>query len=148
MTKKVNVYTDGGSRGNPGIGAWGVFIDGNDKVKISGFEEKTTNNRMELTAAIKGLEFVDAKVDIVLHTDSKYLMDGITKWINNWKKNGWKTASKKPVKNSDLWIKLDNLTSSRNIEWNWVRGHSGNRGNEIADDLCNMEMDKFQGVIF
>ena len=141
MTRKINIYTDGGSRGNPGIGAWGVFIDDDEEIRISGFEEKTTNNRMELTAAIKGLEFVNQEVNIVLHTDSKYVMDGITKWIDNWKKNGWKTASRKPVKNADLWMKLDSLVSSRNIEWNWVRGHSGNKGNDIADKLCNLEMD-------
>ncbi len=146
MTKKVNIYTDGGSRGNPGIGAWGVFVDGEQEIKMSGFEEMTTNNRMELTAVIKGLKSTKDRTEITLHTDSKYVIDGITKWINNWKKNGWKTASKKQVKNSDLWKELDELASSCNIEWKWVKGHSGDRGNEIADELCNIEMDKFTNL--
>ena len=148
MADKVIVYTDGGSRGNPGIGAWGVFIDDNDtKKELSGFEEMTTNNRMELTAAIEGLSCLDDGINVTLYTDSKYVKDGITKWIKNWKKNGWKTSAKKPVKNSDLWKKLDNEVNKRAVSWEWVKGHSGDRGNDIADDLCNEEMDKFVNCI-
>ncbi len=147
MTDKVVMYTDGGSRGNPGIGAWGVFIDGDKKIELSGFEEMTTNNRMELTAAIEGLSYLDDDISVSLYTDSKYVKDGITKWIKNWKSNGWKTSAKKPVKNLDLWKKLDIEVERCVVEWRWVKGHSGNNGNDIADDLCNKEMDKFENYI-
>ncbi len=148
MAGRVYVYTDGGSRGNPGIGAWGVFIENEKKEieELSGFEENTTNNKMELTAAIEGLSHLDKEIDIVLYTDSKYVKDGITKWIKNWKVNGWKTAAKKPVKNADLWKKLDSEVNNHNVTWSWVKGHSGNKGNEIADNLCNKEMDKFERI--
>jgi ribonuclease HI len=140
---KIVIHTDGGCRGNPGIGGWGVWLryEGKDK-KLKGSELSTTNNRMELTAAIKALEAIKSKnIDIDLFTDSKYVMSGINEWIINWKSRGWKTANKKTVKNVDLWKKLDQLNNEHSVVWHWVKGHSGDEGNEMADRLANKAMD-------
>ncbi|MDP6103286.1 MAG: ribonuclease HI [Gammaproteobacteria bacterium] len=140
---KIVIHTDGGCRGNPGIGGWGVWLryEGKDK-KLKGSELNTTNNRMELTAAIKALEAIKSKnIDIDLFTDSKYVMSGINEWIINWKSRGWKTANKKTVKNVDLWKKLDQLNNEHSVVWHWVKGHSGDEGNEMADRLANEAMD-------
>ncbi len=137
------MYTDGACRGNPGPGGWGVLMSYQDSRKtLNGHEAETTNNRMELTAAIKGLAALRRQCNIELYTDSKYVLQGINDWIVNWKKNGWKTASKKAVKNADLWQKLDAETSRHRIDWRWVKGHSGNPGNETADQLANQAIDR------
>ena len=148
-TQELIIYTDGGCLGNPGPGGWGcVIIDGGDITKLSGGEADTTNNRMELTAAISALDAASKNEDwrkrkIQVYSDSQYVKNGITTWINNWKKNGWKTAKKTPVLNQDLWGVLDFLRSQLNIEWNWVKGHAGVEYNEVCDQLCKMEMEKF-----
>ncbi len=140
---KIIIYTDGGCRGNPGIGGWGVWLRyGDHDKKLKGSEKDTTNNRMELTAAIKALEAIKSStIDIDLYTDSKYVMSGINEWIKGWKLRGWKTANKKPVKNVDLWQKLDEVNAKHNVHWYWVKGHSGNEGNDMADELANQAMD-------
>ena len=136
--KDVIIYTDGACRGNPGIGGWGVLMSYEDEVKeLYGGEADTTNNKMELRAFIEGLNTLKEPCSVKLFTDSKYVMEGINSWIHNWKKNNWKTANKKDVKNKDLWMQLDNLVSKHNIAWEWVKGHSGNPGNEKADELAN-----------
>ena len=141
--KKINIYTDGACKGNPGPGGWGALIVLEDEqIELSGGKKETTNNQMELMAVIKSLEHFDNKIDAIIYTDSKYVMDGITNNIKRWKINGWKTASKKPVKNSELWKSLDSLNSFHNIQWNWVKGHSGHPGNEKADALANLGIDK------
>jgi len=143
MTETIEIFTDGACRGNPGPGGWGVLLRyGEHEKSLYGGEEETTNNRMELMAAIKGLQAIKGPSKIVLTTDSKYVMQGITEWIINWKKRGWKTANKKPVKNVDLWQSLDAEIQAHNIEWKWVKGHSGHRENEIADDLANLGIDE------
>ena len=140
--KTVNIYTDGACRGNPGIGGWGVYIEYGETIKeLYGGEELTTNNKMELTAAIKGLEALNTKCQVNLITDSKYVMDGINGWINGWKKNNWKNSQKKDVKNKDLWIQLDKLNSRHEVKWSWVKGHSGHFQNEKADQLANKGID-------
>ena len=140
--ERIKIYTDGACRGNPGRGGWGVFIiNGQESKKIFGGKIETTNNEMELTAAIKGLEFFNSPTDLDLYTDSKYVMDGINDWIHNWKKNGWKTANKKPVKRANLWMELDKLNSLHDVKWYWVKGHSGDIGNDIADELANQGID-------
>ena len=140
--KTVNIYTDGACRGNPGIGGWGVYIEYGETIKeLYGGEELTTNNKMELTAAIKGLEALNTKCQVNLITDSKYVMDGINGWINGWKKNNWKNSQKKDVKNKDLWIQLDKLNSYHDVKWSWVKGHSGHFQNEKADQLANKGID-------
>jgi len=141
--EKIIIYTDGGCRGNPGIGGWGVWLRyGDHDKKLNGGEKETTNNRMELTAAIKALEALKYNnISIELYTDSKYVMSGINEWISNWKAKGWKTSNKKPVKNVDLWQRLDDLNTKHNVDWHWVKGHSGNKGNEMADELANLAMD-------
>lgn len=137
--KALEIYTDGACRGNPGAGGWGVYLlYKNEKKEFYGGKLNTTNNQMELTAAIEGLKVLKEPCKVKLYTDSKYVMDGINSWIANWKKNNWKTASKKDVKNKDLWIELDAETCKHEIEWIWVKGHSGNIGNEKADALANM----------
>lgn len=133
----INIYTDGACSGNPGPGGWGAYIDNAGLVtELSGREENTTNNRMELKAVIEALNSFTSKTNLNLYTDSKYVMDGSSKWIENWKKNGWKTAQKKAVKNQDLWIELDKLVHFHQIHWVWVKGHDGNLGNERADYLA------------
>ena len=141
--KAIEVFTDGACRGNPGLGGWGVLliIDGKES-SLWGGERSTTNNRMELTAAIKALEGCSSDSDITLTTDSTYVRDGITKWLVNWKQKNWLTASKKPVKNKDLWIRLDDLNSGHKVTWKWVKAHAGHRENEIADMLANKGIDE------
>ena len=134
---KIKIYTDGACSGNPGKGGWGVLIQENDnEKKLSGSELNTTNNRMELTAVIRALEHYDEAKEIEVFTDSKYVMQGITEWIKNWKTNHWKTSQKKDVKNKDLWVLLDTVSAKHDIKWNWVKGHAGDYGNEIADKLA------------
>ena len=134
----ITIYTDGACSGNPGIGGWGAVILENNKedIFLNGGNDNTTNNRMELTAAIEALKYFENMQSITLITDSKYVKDGIQSWIQNWKKNGWKTAAKKPVKNKELWIELDQLISRHTISWEWVKGHDGNMHNEKADYLA------------
>ena len=138
MKKEITIFTDGACSGNPGVGGWGVVIieDNKNEFFLNGGDMNTTNNKMELTAAIKALKTFEKKSTITLITDSKYVKDGIQSWIQNWKKNGWKTAAKKPVKNKELWIELDELIARHNITWEWVKGHAGNIHNEKADYLA------------
>lgn len=139
----VHIYTDGACRGNPGPGGWGVSLHyGAAQKKIYGGESVTTNNRMELMAAIQALESLTKPCTVHLHTDSKYVLQGMTEWLPNWKKRGWKTASKQPVKNEDLWRRLEAVTVKHTIKWLWVKGHSGNAGNELADQLANQGIDE------
>ena len=140
--KAVIIYTDGACRGNPGPGGWGVVLnyDGHEK-HLFGGENDTTNNRMELMAAIKALQALKVPCNVTLFTDSKYVMQGIEEWLPNWKNNNWKTAAKKDVKNKDLWQLLDQETQRHNINWTWVKGHSGDPGNELADTLANRGID-------
>ena len=140
--KTVNIYTDGACRGNPGIGGWCVLIEyQNTSKEYFGGEKNTTNNKMELQAAIEGLKVLKESCNVILTTDSKYVMNGITSWIDNWKKNNWKNAAKKDVKNKDLWIELDSFVTKHNVKWVWVKGHSGHEKNEIADTLANKGID-------
>ena len=140
--KDVIIYTDGACRGNPGPGGWGALIQFDTVQKeIFGGQNVTTNNQMELFAAIEGLSTLKEPCNVELFTDSKYVMDGITQWIQNWKKNNWKTAAKKDVKNKDLWQKLDQLMTYHHVQWHWVKGHSGDPGNEKADRLANKGID-------
>ena len=140
--KQVIIYTDGACRGNPGPGGWGALIrfDSVEK-EIFGGQANTTNNQMELSAAIEGLSILTEPCNVEIFTDSKYVMDGITQWIQNWKKNNWRTAAKKDVKNKELWQKLDQLISQHQVQWHWVKGHSGDAGNETADLLANKGID-------
>ncbi|RKR06245.1 ribonuclease HI [Kushneria sinocarnis] len=141
-TPEVVIYTDGGCRGNPGIGGWGAVLHyGEHERLLSGHEPYTTNNRMELTAAIRALEALSRPCRVALWTDSEYLRNGITRWIHGWIRNGWKTAARKPVKNAELWQALLAQTQRHSIEWHWVKGHSGHEGNEQADRLANEAMD-------
>ncbi len=143
---KVIIFTDGGCRGNPGPGGWGALMRfGNHEKEIYGYEKETTNNRMELMAAIRSLEVLSRDCPVVLTTDSQYVRQGITEWMEGWKKRGWKTAAKKPVKNKDLWQRLDEAVKRHDVEWKWVKGHSGHEGNERADDLANRAMDEKKG---
>jgi ribonuclease HI len=140
---KVDIFTDGACRGNPGPGGWGALLRFNGKEKtLKGSEADTTNNRMELTAAIMALEALTRPCDVNLTTDSKYVMQGITEWLANWKKRNWKTAAKKPVKNVDLWQRLDAATTQHTIDWHWVKGHTGHTENERADELANEAIDE------
>ena len=141
--KTVEIYTDGACRGNPGPGGWGaLLIAGKHRKTLHGGDPETTNNRMELMAAIEALNALKGPSKVALHTDSRYVMHGITEWMDNWKKRGWKTAAKKPVKNQDLWQALDEAIARHDIEWKWVKGHDGNPGNEEADALANLGIDK------
>lgn len=141
--KKIEAFTDGACRGNPGPGGWGVLLRYNEKEReLCGGEKNTTNNRMELMAAIQALLSLKESCEVVLTTDSQYVRKGITEWMTNWKKNGWRTAAKKPVKNDDLWKQLDEQAVRHTIDWRWVKGHSGHRENEIADQLANQGLEK------
>lgn len=136
--KKIELFTDGACKGNPGPGGWGAILRYNNTEKeLYGGEKHTTNNRMELMAAIMGLESLSEGCEVALTTDSQYVKNGINDWIKNWKKRGWKTANKKPVKNVDLWQRLDAAVARHQVEWHWVRGHTGHRENEMADCLAN-----------
>jgi ribonuclease HI len=136
--KKIEIFSDGACKGNPGPGGWGALLRYGDVEKsLCGGETDTTNNRMELMAAIEGLKSLKEKCEVDLTTDSQYVRKGITEWIQNWKKNGWKTAARKPVKNADLWQALDEQVARHTVKWHWVKGHSGHRENEIADELAN-----------
>jgi len=139
----VEVFTDGACRGNPGPGGWGVLLrhDGNER-ELYGGEPETTNNRMELTAAIRALEALDRPSRVVLTTDSEYLRRGITEWMAAWKRRGWRTAARKPVQNQDLWRRLDELVNEHEVTWQWVRGHAGHDANERADALANRGIDE------
>ena len=145
---EITIYTDGGCSGNPGPGGWGVVVIFNGEARqLSGGEKNTTNNRMELTAAINALSIVKNTKEfsgfpVQINIDSQYVKNGITVWIKNWKLKGWKTADKKPVKNQDLWIQLDELNSALNVHWNWVKGHAGIEYNEVCDQLCQKEIAK------
>ena len=138
IEEKIQIFTDGACKGNPGPGGWGAIVRFKDNEKeLKGYNSLTTNNIMELTAVIESLKVIKKPFDIEITTDSKYVKNGITLWIHNWKKNGWKTASKKPVKNKELWIELDNLIIKHRVSWKWVKGHSGHLENERADQLAN-----------
>ncbi len=138
-SETVDIYTDGACKGNPGVGGWGVLMQSGARSReLYGGEPATTNNRMELMAVIRALEALKRPSGVRLHTDSQYVQLGISKWIHGWKKNGWKTADKKPVKNADLWRELDELAARHDIEWLWVKGHAGHDGNERADELANL----------
>ncbi len=146
MDGRIHIYTDGACRGNPGPGGWGVLLVAGERRKILyGGETGTTNNRMELTAVIEALNALNGRRAVRLYTDSRYVMDGIRQWLPNWKKRGWKTAARKPVKNQDLWQALDAAVGRHDVEWHWVRGHSGNPGNEEADRLANRGIDELTG---
>ena len=140
----IKIFTDGACSGNPGIGGWGVviLINDSDPIFLKGGEIQTTNNQMELTATIKALKYFKEHQLITLITDSKYVKDGIESWIANWKKNGWRTTSKKPVKNKELWVELDSQIAKHNITWKWVKGHAGDRYNEKADFLARHFIEK------
>jgi ribonuclease HI len=139
MTDFVIIYTDGACKGNPGPGGWGVILSYKGIIKeLFGGDPDTTNNRMELMAAIQALETLTQPCSVRIHTDSKYVLQGITEWMSNWKKRGWKTASRTPVKNEDLWRRLDAAIQRHDIEWTWVKGHSGDKNNDRADELANL----------
>ena len=138
----IDIYTDGACRGNPGPGGWAaLLLAGDNEREISGAEAQTTNNRMELTAVIRALEALKRPVEAAIYTDSQYVRKGVLEWMPNWKARGWKTADKKPVKNQDLWQVLDALVVLHKLEWHWVKGHSGNVGNERVDQLANRAID-------
>ncbi|MFV8817278.1 ribonuclease HI [Haliea sp. E17] len=141
--KRVEIFTDGACRGNPGPGGWGVLLRfGEHEKSLYGGEQHTTNNRMELRAAIEGLRALKEACEVVLTTDSVYVRNGITSWLPDWKRRGWKTAAKKPVKNADLWQLLDEQNQRHRVDWHWVKGHSGHRENELADQLANRGIDE------
>jgi ribonuclease HI len=145
--KEVEIHTDGACRGNPGPGGWGALLRcGGREKEIWGGDPATTNNRMELTAAIRALEALRAPCRVQLYTDSEYLRKGITVWMADWKRRDWRTADRKPVKNMDLWMRLDELAAQHQVNWHWVRGHSGHADNERADELANRGVDKALGV--
>ncbi len=143
MSATIEIFTDGACRGNPGPGGWGVLLLSGDRRKtLHGGAQETTNNRMELTAAIEALNALNGSRTVILHTDSKYVMNGIESWIDGWKRCGWKTANKKPVKNQDLWQALDDAVKRHQVAWKWVKGHAGVAGNEEADALANRGIDE------
>jgi ribonuclease HI len=144
----VEIYTDGACRGNPGPGGWGALLSAGEREKeLSGAEALTTNNRMELTAVIRALEALKRPSEVRLFTDSEYVRRGITEWVKSWKARGWRTADRKPVKNQDLWERLDELAAGHKIDWRWVKGHSGVPGNERADRLANEAIDALQAQL-
>jgi|TARA_B110000467_G_scaffold141950_1_gene143017 ribonuclease HI len=144
----IELFSDGACKGNPGLGGWGVLIKNSKTLnELKGSQQQTTNNRMELIAVIEGLKSIKKHSHIKITTDSMYVKNGINEWINNWKKNGWRTAAKKPVKNKDLWQELDELVQNYSIKWLWVKGHSGHPGNERADQLANEAIEDFQNKI-
>ena len=145
---EVEIYTDGACRGNPGPGGWGVWMrtDGQER-ELCGGEADTTNNRMELTAAIRSLAALKQRCQVTLYADSEYVRRGISEWLANWKQRGWKTAARKPVKNADLWRALDEVADLHEIDWRWVKGHSGNPGNERADQLANKGLEAHLGQL-
>jgi len=141
--KTVELYTDGACRGNPGPGGWAaLLIAGAMRKELSGAEAATTNNRMELMAAIEGLKALKRRCSVKLYTDSKYVLQGATEWLPNWKARGWRTAAREPVKNQDLWERLDAALATQDISWHWVKGHSGHDGNEFVDELANLAIDQ------
>ena len=145
--KELKVYTDGACRGNPGPGGWaGIILHDTHQEKVQGFEKNTTNNRMELSAVIYTLKKIDKNTPIMLHTDSQYVMKGMMEWVKNWEKRGWRTSNNKPVKNMDLWKVLVEVCSCRQITWKWVKGHSGDQFNELADSLANQALDQNVGA--
>ncbi|MET0181651.1 MAG: ribonuclease HI [Caulobacterales bacterium] len=145
MNQIVEIWTDGACSGNPGPGGWGAVLKlGETEKDLSGGEAATTNNRMELMGAIEALNALTKPCKVRLHTDSKYVMDGLTKWIHGWKRNGWKTADKKPVKNADLWVQLDEANKRHEVEWRWVKGHAGDPMNERADALARAAIAQFR----
>ena len=147
MSDVVDIFSDGACKGNPGIGGWGALLRNKGKEReLCGGETHTTNNRMELMAAIVALETLTRPCRIRLHTDSKYVQQGISEWMNGWKQRGWKTANKQPVKNEDLWRRLDEAASRHQIEWLWVKGHSGHDGNERADELANRGIEELRQI--
>ena len=147
MSVKVAIWTDGACSGNPGPGGWGAILRYGDKAReLSGGEAMTTNNRMELLGAINALEALSRPCEVELHTDSQYLRNGVLTWMHNWKRNGWRTADKKPVKNEDLWRRLDEAKARHEIDWRWVKGHAGNEMNERADELARAGMAPFLGA--
>jgi ribonuclease HI len=140
---RVEIFTDGACRGNPGPGGWAaLLVAGKERKEVSGAEDLTTNNRMELMAAIRGLGALKRRCAVKLYTDSKYVLQGITEWLPNWKARGWRTATREPVKNQDLWELLDAAAAAQDIEWHWVKGHSGHEGNEYVDQLANTAIDR------
>jgi ribonuclease HI len=142
----IKVFTDGACKGNPGQGGWGALIIENDTEReIYGGESNTTNNRMELMAVIKALELLKEQKNITVFTDSTYVQKGISEWIINWKRNGWKSSNKKSVKNKDLWVELDNLNDQMSVKWQWIKGHAGHSGNERADHLANLGVNSSSG---
>ncbi len=142
--KEVEIYTDGACRGNPGPGGWAaLLIAGSARKEVCGAEAETTNNRMELMAAIAGLGALKRRCAVKLYTDSKYVLQGITEWLPNWKARGWRTAAREPVKNQDLWERLDAAALAQDIDWHWVKGHSGHERNEYVDQLANRAIDQF-----
>ena len=149
MSGLVEIYTDGACKGNPGAGGWGALLEYDGRTReLFGGEAHTTNNRMELTAVIRALEALRGPRRVKLHTDSQYVQLGISEWIHDWKKRGWRTAAKKPVKNEDLWRRLDELRQLHDIEWLWVKGHAGHPGNERADELANQGVASLAGKAY
>ena len=145
MVNKVEIFTDGACKGNPGPGGWGAILRyGTTEKEIYGASKNTTNNIMELTAVIESLKNLKKPCELIITTDSKYVKNGITEWIHNWKKNGWRTAAKKEVKNKELWVELDSLIQIHSITWDWVKGHSGHPENERADLLANIAIDELK----
>lgn len=143
---RIVIYTDGACRGNPGLGGWGAWLQyGDHEKELYGGQPDTTNNRMELTAVIRALGSLKRSCEVTLYTDSEYVRKGMTEWLEGWKRKGWKTSAKKPVKNADLWRELDDLAASQSVDWRWVKGHSGDPGNERADGLANRGIDELAG---